>query len=301
MLDLQLLTRRFGIDGALRFEALPGGLTMVRIDTALAAATVMLQGAQVTGFAPRGERPLIWLSGRSRYAAGKSVRGGIPVCWPWFGPHAADPALPAHGFARTVDWDLLQATRLPDGRVRLEFELAPTDATRAQWPHPSSVRNTITIGRELEVCLATRNLGSQSFQLGQALHTYFSVGDVRRVSIHGLHGCHYLDKVGAGIRRQQQGPVTFTQETDRIYLETAGACEIRDPALDRSLLVTSTGSRSTVVWNPWSEKAERMGDFEADGHLGMVCVETANAAEDTLTLAPGQEHVLAAQFRILPK
>jgi D-hexose-6-phosphate mutarotase len=190
---------------------------------------------------------------------------------------------------------------LPDGRVRLKLELAQNGATRAQWPYPSSVRNTITIGRELEVSLATHNIGSESFRLGQALHTYFQVGDVRRIAIHGLDGCAYLDKVGGSARRQQQGPITFTQETDRIYLDTGGACEIRDSSMDRSLLITATGSRSTVVWNPWIEKAEKLGDFEPDGYLRMVCVETANATDDTVNVAPGQEHVLAAQYRLLGK
>jgi D-hexose-6-phosphate mutarotase len=200
-----------------------------------------------------------------------------------------------------MEWELQEATMLPDARVRLGFELVQNEATRVQWPYPSSVRYTATIGRELEVSLATRNTGSGTFTLGQALHTYFQVGDVRRISIHGLQGCTFLDKVGASTRRQQDGPITFTQETDRIYLNTGGAFEIRDPVMDRSLLVTSTGSRSTVVWNPWTEKAERMGDFGPDGYLGMVCLETANAADDTVNLAPGQEHVLAAQYRLLCK
>jgi glucose-6-phosphate 1-epimerase len=299
--DLEQLTRRFGIPGAVSFEQLPGGLAVIRVDSALATASVMLQGAQVIGHQPRGERPLIWLSSHSRYVAGKSVRGGVPVCWPWFGPHATDPALPAHGFARTVEWELQEAMVLPDGRVRLDLELTQNSATRAQWPYPSSLRNTITIGRELEVCLATHNIGSEGFRLGQALHTYLQVGDVRRISIHGLDGCAYLDKVGGSARRLQQGPVTLTQETDRIYLDTGGACEIRDSSMDRSLLITATGSRSTVVWNPWIEKAEKMGDFEPDGYLRMVCVETANAADDTVNVAPGQEHVLAVQYRLLGK
>jgi len=299
--DLEQLTRRFGIPGALSFEQLPGSLAVIRLESALATASVMLQGAQVIGYQPRGERPLIWLSSRSRFVAGKSVRGGVPVCWPWFGPHATDPALPAHGFARTVDWDLQEARVLADGRVRLAFELVQNVATRAEWPYPSSVRYTITIGRELELSLATHNSGRDSFLLGQALHTYFLVSDVRRISIHGLDGCTYVDKVGGGARLQQRGPVTFTQETDRIYLDTGGACEIRDPSMDHSVLITATGSRSTVVWNPWIDKAANMGDFEPDGYLRMVCVESANAADDTVNVAPGQEHVLAAQIRLLGK
>lgn len=299
MSELEHLTRRFAIRGTLGFEALSGPLVAIRIDTPLATASVTLQGAQVIGFQPRGEQPLIWLSSRSRFAAGKSIRGGVPVCWPWFGPHATDPALPAHGFARTLEWELQEALLLPDGRVRLAFELPQDPAARSGWSYPSTVRNTVTIGRELEVSLATRNTGTASFVLGQALHTYFHVGDVRRISIQGLDGNAYLDKVGGSTQRMQHGPVAFTQETDRIYLDTGASCEIRDPTLNRSVRVTATGSRSTVVWNPWIEKAERLGDFEPDGYLGMVCVETANAANDVVSVGPGQEHVMAVQYRVL--
>lgn len=301
MTDLEALSRRFAIAGAVRFERSKGELGVIRIDTPLATGTVMLQGAQVIDFQPRGEEPLLFLSGRSRFLAGKSVRGGVPLCWPWFGPHPSDPALPAHGFARTVDWNLQETALLPDGRVRLVFDLPLGVATLALWPHASSARYTVTLGRELEVALATRNIGTEAFVLGQAFHTYFQVGDVRQVTVHGLDGCSYVDKVGGTAQRRQQGPVSFSQETDRIYLDTGGACEIRDPSMARSVLVTATGSRSTVVWNPWIEKAERMGDFDAEGYLQMLCVETANADQDAVTLRPGQVHVMAAQYRMLPR
>jgi len=240
---------------------------------------------------------VIWLSKFAQFSPGKSIRGGVPVCWPWFGPHGQNPQFPGHGFARTVPWALVDASRLPDHRVRLEFELVQSDTTRAQWPALSTVRNIITVGPELEVELATSNLGSTAFELGQALHTYFEVGDIRRATVIGLEHCDYIDKFDGGARKVQEGAVSFSQETERIYLGTHGYCEIRDPALARSIVITSTGSRSTVVWNPWSEKAGKMGDFGPDGHLAMVCVETANAAEDVITLAPGATHRMAAQYR----
>ncbi|MBL8479465.1 MAG: D-hexose-6-phosphate mutarotase [Sterolibacteriaceae bacterium] len=296
---LEKLNRRFGIADQLGFEELPGGLLTARIDTAFASASIALQGAHVISYQAKGHAPLIWLSPQAKFAPGKSIRGGVPVCWPWFGAHATDARFPGHGFARTAPWQLLDARVLPDGRLRLEFELIQSDATRAQWPCASTVRNSVTVGQELEVELATTNTGSTSFQLGQALHTYLVVGDIRRIDIAGLDGCEFIDKVGGTARRRQQGPVRFTQETDRIYLATRGCCAIRDPALERSILITSTGSRSTVVWNPWIEKAEKMGDFGPDGYLGMVCVETANAAEDVITLAPGATHRMTAQYRSL--
>lgn len=297
MSEIQTLTQQFGIAGKLGFEMV-GELAAARVTTPYASATVALQGAHVMTWQPAGQKPVIWVSKLAKYAPGKSVRGGVPVCWPWFGPHASNPQFPGHGFARTVPWALVATKALPDGRVRLEFELTQTEATRAQWPHDSTVRNIVTVGEELEVALVTTNTGKTPFQLGQALHTYFVVGDIRQATVAGLEGCDYLDKVGGG-RQRQQGPVTFTQETDRIYLGTHGCCGILDPVMDRTLLITSTGSRSTIVWNPWTEKAEKMGDFGAEGPWGMVCVETANAAEDVIMLPAGETHRLTAQYRVV--
>lgn len=297
MSEMEILTRQFGIAGTLSFE-LVGELIAARVTTPFATATIALQGAHVMSWQPTGQQPVIWVSKLAKYAPGKSIRGGIPVCWPWFGPHAGNAQLPAHGFARTVPWSLVATKLLPDGRVRLEFDLTQTDATHAMWPHASTVRDIITVGEELEVELVTTNTGKTPFELGQALHSYFVVGDIHKATVAGLEGCDYLDKVGGG-RKRQQGPVTFTQETDRIYLGTHGCSGILDPVMDRTILITSTGSRSTIVWNPWTDKAERMGDFGAEGPWNMVCVETANADEDVITLAAGEAHRLAAQYRVL--
>ncbi|MDD5249044.1 MAG: D-hexose-6-phosphate mutarotase [Rhodocyclaceae bacterium] len=293
------LNRRFAIAGRLGFADMPGGFTVARVTTAFAEATIAVQGAHVMTYQPAGQAPLIWLSRRAKFAPGKSIRGGVPVCWPWFGPHAANPQFPAHGFARTVPWRLVAAAELPDGRVRVSFELIPSAANRVQWPHDAVVRNSITVGQELEVELATTNTGRAPFELGQALHAYFEVGDIRRATVTGLEGCDYLDKMDGGKRKRQAGPIAFAAETDRIYLGTRGCCSIVDPALERSILVTSTGSRSTVVWNPWLGKAEKMGDFGPDGYLDMVCVETANAAADVIQLAPGATHVMTTQYRLV--
>ncbi len=297
MNTLAELNRRFAVASKLAFEALPGGFLVARVDTDFGSATIALQGAHVLTYQPRNHGPLIWLSKFAKFVPGKSVRGGVPICWPWFGPHSANVQFPGHGFARTVPWQLVEARALPDGRIRLDFELIQSDATRAQWPHASTVRNIVTVGQELEVELATTNTGVAPFQLSQALHTYFEVGDIRRVSIDGLDGSDFIDKVDGSSRKRQEGPLTFSAETDRIYLATSGHCVIRDPELARSILVTSTGSRSTVVWNPWIEKADKMGDFGTDGHLGMVCVETANAADDIIVLKPDETHRLTAQYR----
>lgn len=296
--NLERLNRDFGTAGV-RFVDGSGGLTVMEVENAQAQARIALQGAHVLEYQRRGEQPLIWLSRFAKFAAGKSVRGGVPICWPWFGPHADNPKFPGHGFARTVPWRVVQVSAA-DGATRIEFQLEQSEATRAQWPYASDVRSIVTVGAQLTVELLTTNTGDVPFTLGQALHTYFEIGDIRRVAIHGLDSCDYIDKVDGGAHKRQQGAVTFAGETDRIYLATGNRCEIRDPAMNRTIVVESRGSRSTVVWTPWEAKADKMGDFGPGGWTGMVCVETANAADDVRTLVPGERHRLTAIYSSAP-
>lgn len=301
MTDLSVLNARYGIPGQLSVKAGPGELAVVEVTTAQATATIALQGAQVLQWAPVGQHPVIWLSGAARFASGKSIRGGIPLCWPWFGPHPTEPAFPAHGFARTSPWEIVETQALADGATRIALRLTHTDATRALWPHASELECDITVAAALEIDLVTRNTGSESITIGEALHSYFEVSDVRRIRIEGLEGCHYLDKVDGGRRRQQAGPITFVAETDRIYLDTVADCLIDDPGLARRIRIRKRGSRSTVVWNPWIEKAERLGDLGEDGYLRMVCVESANAADDLVNIPPGGAHPLAVRYTLEPR
>lgn len=291
------LNQRFAIEGV-AFHEEPNGFMVVKVNNPHASATIAMQGAHLMTFQPKGEEPLIWMSPEAKLAAGKSIRGGVPVCWPWFGPHESEPKFPAHGFARTVPWRLNQVHALPDGGTRLEFELIQTPATRAQWPHPCAVRNIITVGKTLRHELVTSNIGSEPMVIGQALHTYFQVGDLRKVTVNGLQGCDFLDKVMGFQRLTQHGPVDFCGEVDRIYLAAPATTEIRDPAMKRRIVIRSQGSHSTIVWNPWTKKAAQMGDLGPDGYLHMLCVETANAAGDTVTIAPGAQHRLVAQYAI---
>lgn len=296
MASAEQLNQQFGIDGKVRFVERAGAFMMIEVRTAQGQADIALQGAHVTTWAPQGQPAVVWVSEQAKYAAGKSIRGGVPVCWPWFGPHAGNAKLPGHGYARTVDWRIVQVTPLDDDRIQLAFELEDTPATRAQEPHPLRVRNIVTVGAALQVELETTNLGTTPYVLGDALHTYFHVGDVTRATVHGLEGCAYIDKVDGGARKQQGGAVTIAGEVDRIYLGTGNCCEIRDPVLGRRIVIRSRNSASTIVWNPGLEKATKMGDFGADGYLRMLCVETANAAEDVVNLAPGAVHRLVAEY-----
>jgi D-hexose-6-phosphate mutarotase len=222
----------------------------------------------------------------------------VPICWPWFGPHKTDSKLPGHGYARTVPWDVLETKALPDGSTFLRFGLVESDATRAQWPHPSTAQLEVTVGKSLRVELVTHNAGSATFELGEALHTYFQISDVAKMAIRGLEDCAYLDKVQDFAHCTQKDGIVIESEVDRVYINTAADCVIEDKGLKRAIRIAKQSSMSTVVWNPWTEKADKMGDFGENGHRGMVCVESVNAMENIVKLAPGETHRLVAVYSV---
>ncbi len=300
MLTAMELNRRYKNQHTVSFEELSNGFTVAHVENTLASATIAIQGAHLTRFQPNGSAPLVWLSPEASLEEGRSIRGGVPICWPWFGPHDSDNHFPAHGFARTVPWRLNQLHTLPNGETRLEFELEWDTKSRKMWPFNCTVRNIITVGTSLRHELLTTNHDNKAMEVGQALHTYFQVADVRNAYILGLEGCDYLDKVNAMQRTHQVGPVLIQGEVDRIYLDTPARCEIIDKSMGRRIVIRSTGSRSTVTWNPWIDKAQQMGDLGTDGHLNMLCVETANAADNRVVIESGAQHSLSAEYTIMP-
>jgi len=289
MPQLQTLNDRFAINDHLQFVVGHGGMPIVAINNALGKASIALQGAHLLDFQAEGEQPLIWMSDDATFAAGKSLRGGIPVCWPWFGPHPTDSSQPSHGPARTTMWSPVSTASLNDGSHAITLAWEPADSSL-------QVKLHITIGSLLSLTLETTNRGSDSVELSEALHSYFRVGDVRQAYIEGLESCDYIDKVDGFTRKQQHGAITISTETDRIYLNTQQQCAIIDPSMQRKIIITSAGSQSTVVWNPWIEQAAKMGDLGQDGYLHMLCVETANAADNVIQLAAGSSHSLTATY-----
>ena len=295
MQDLDAL-QPHSIPGQLTFRAGPGGLLFADIDNAGGTASIALQGAHLTTFQPRSQRaPVVWLSEAARFAPGKSIRGGVPVCWPWFGVHAGDPAYPAHGFARTVPWEVVDSGNA-DGATTITLRLVFSDATRAQWPYDTPLELHISMADVLDLELTTLNAGEAPVMLGEALHSYIHIGDIAEVELRGLDGCAYLDKTEAFARGQQSGPLRFAAEIDRVYVNTLAECVIDDARLGRRIHIAKQGSASTVVWTPWGQKAAAMGDYTADGWRSMLCVESANAADNVLTLQPGEAHVLAVRY-----
>jgi glucose-6-phosphate 1-epimerase len=296
----EVLNQQFGIADQVQFRADPGGLPVAIIENQHAAAQIALQGAQVVAFHPHGAEPVLFQSAHAVHAPGKGIRGGIPICWPWFGAHPSDQTRPQHGLVRTRMWSVLATSALDDGVTEVQLELGDTPETRALWPHRFQLMLTVTIGRELRVALETRNPGAQPVQVTEALHTYFVIGDIGALVVRGLEGVEYGDKADGWRRKVQEGPVTIVSETDRVYVDTPAACIVEDPALHRRIHIDKEGSQSTVVWNPWVERAREFADFGTDDYRRMICIEVGNALDNVVTIEPGAVHRLATTIRVEP-
>ena len=298
MATAQQLNTQFGILDHLNFREDASGLIVAEISNDQASASLCLQGAHLMTWRPKSQAvPVVWLSRDAKLAAGKSIRGGVPVCWPWFGAHATESSFPGHGYARTVPWQVVESGIEPNGETRLTLHLIESDKTRAQWPHESQLELTMIVGETLQMELTTTNTGKTDFVIGEALHTYFYVGDIGAVRVTGLADCDYWDKVGASTLRKQDGGIAFSDETDRVYIHTAAECVIEDDKLKRRIRVAKSGSLSTVVWTPWTEKASKMGDMgQPDGWREMVCVESANALDNVVNIPAGSRQGLTVKY-----
>ncbi|MEL4504730.1 D-hexose-6-phosphate mutarotase [Luteococcus sp. H138] len=278
---------------------LPQGITFVkdhgqdayRIETELCTGLVHVNGAHVTEWTPAGQDPVLWLSKDAVFGPGKAIRGGIPICWPWFGPGRDGDRSPAHGIARLLPWSLVEADVSEAGEARLSFELAGGELPEsAGVPADATVRYTVGFGSVLNLDL-TVTAGAQPVSYEEALHTYLAVGDVHRVTLEGLADTRYLDKVGDG-EITQEGPVKFITETDRIYFSD-DTVSLVDDASGRRIELQKTNSANTVVWNPWADKAAAMTDFGDDEWPTMCCIETVNCLANEISLSPGEQHTMS--------
>jgi glucose-6-phosphate 1-epimerase len=296
-MSTQYWQKRMEIPGRVSFSEGNGDLPRVEIKTAHSSGEVYLQGATVTHFQKNGEQPLLFLSQFSRWQMGQPIRGGVPVVFPWFGPREGSQQ---HGFARVNMWELKEITQMPDGSISLHFGLPPS--ADASLVTPFRADYVVTFGKQLTLELLVRNESAdQEFAFENCLHTYFHVGDINAVSVTGLKGATYLDKVDNFARRQEtEQHLKFTKETDRIYQDTTGTVEILDAKLQRRITVGKEGSRSTVVWNPWVAKAQQMPDFGDDEYLGMVCVESGNVADNRIVLPPRKSSILKVVIQSSP-
>jgi D-hexose-6-phosphate mutarotase len=272
------------------------GLETVEIATAASTCSIALHGAQVLSFAPRGQRDWLWVSDKARFAVGTALRGGIPICFPWFGAHPSERAFPAHGFARTRPWRLAGVAEVAAGRVRAELALSGSGDTAPLFPHPFDARLAITAGDDLELAFEVANPGSAPFAFEVALHTYFDVSDAGAAAVEGLAGCAYVDKVASGARRTEgAGPVRFEGEVDRVY-DAGGPLTLVDLAR-APLTIDASGAASTIVWNPGAAKTATFSDVSPGGFHGFVCVESGNVGEHRVQVEPGARHRLSVRYR----
>jgi len=302
-LDIEKLNRKFAIKRhghELQIKPGKGGIPVVEIHNDQASAVISLQGAHLLSWIPTAEQEVIWVSEDAQFKAGKSVRGGIPICWPWFGAHPTQADFPAHGFARNMPWQIIGTTIMETGATAIRFTTEPDPAHSAMWPEHTSVQYELLVGKTLELLLLTDNNGSEAIHISQALHTYFRVKDVRDVVLKGLDQTDYLDKLDHFNRKTQQRDITINAEIDRVYVDTDSDCIIEDRGFQRNIIIRKQGSHSTVVWNPWQQTAEKMGDLGEQGYLRMLCVESSNAESDAITIQPGQSHRLWVEYQLQP-
>lgn len=274
----------------------PAGYPVLIIEHASATGRIALNGAHVTDWIPEGHDPVLYMSAEAVLEVGKPIRGGIPVCWPWFGPHPADSSKPAHGFVRQMLWEV-DAARETETAVEIVLRLSDSAATKAFWPQAFSARLHVHMGATLQVTLQATNTGTTAWSMTGALHTYLNVEDVRKVSIHGLHGTQYVEGRLSPDKRPQHGPLAIDQEVDRMYVSDATVI-VHDPLWKRELVIEKAGSLATVVWNPWIEKSKRLADLPDEAYPEFLCIEAANAGEDVVTVQPGQEHLLMQRIEV---
>ena len=268
-------------------EELAPGYPVVTVNHSTCEAQVALHGAHVISWCPTGHEEVLYLSPDAVYREGKAIRGGIPICWPWFNAHPSDPDLPSHGLVRNQFWEL-ESTDADDEGV-----VAKLRRTTEHW----TVVATIRMASSLEVAIESTNLGDDQLLVSGALHSYFRVGDVRQITIKGLEDAAYLDTVGQHTNRHQTGVIEIDREVDRYY-DSSAAVRLEDPLKERTILIDKENSPSTVVWNPWIEKAAALGDLPNEDYLAFACVEAAITNDRAVALSQGETHCFATRISV---
>ena len=282
------LDRRFGLGDYLRVGERDGHALVV-ITTPACLAEIAVQGAQVLRWQPQGQRDVLWCAPLPPAGSGKAIRGGIPVCWPWFGPHATDPALPQHGLVRTLDWTLTE-TALTEAGGRVAFALQSWNC---------ALRLKIDLASTLTVALSTHNLAAAPVVITEALHTYFDVGDVNTIEIGGLDGCRYRDNTDGGCEKIQHGASRISGETIALFDRAHDVCTLDDPVFGRRITIQRTGGQSSILWNPGAS-ATKLNDVPAGAQQHFVCLESGNIGSAAVTIAPGETHKLAVTYGVAP-
>jgi glucose-6-phosphate 1-epimerase len=290
------LNRRFGIEGVAAVVEGNGGLPKVRVVGSGAIGEMYLHGAQVMSWRPQSAQEVFYVSQRARWEDGRAIRGGVPICFPWFGGRAGDPDAPAHGFARASAWELESIER-DKSVVTVTMTMNSDSRTKRWWPADFRLAHRATFGPELTLELIVTNSGTTSLRFEEAFHAYYRIGRIERVRVGGLDRMSYLDKTDGDREKVQNGDIVIGAETDRVFLNTIDTVDISDAVLGRRISISKEGSRTTVVWNPWIEKAQTLADVDEDW-MRFVCIEPSNVSAFGIDLGPGQLHKMRMRVRV---
>jgi len=298
-MNIEILNKKFGIPGRIDFSTGKGMLPIVEMKSGDIEDIVFIYGSHIVSFRLKEQPDILWMSDSSTFEKGKPIRGGIPICFPWFGPHVSDPQKPLHGFARISNWDVTRTGILKNGDVQLQLTLKDSPQTRKLWPYSFQNDLTITVGNSLSISLSCQNTGKAVFTYADALHTYFSVSDIDNVRLHGFKGYKYYDGLENGaIKTQTEEVLIIQKEESRRYFEFTDDCIIEDLGFSRKIHIKKYGSRVTLIWNPWSETAKKIPDMPDDGYKKMLCVESVNSNDNVITLKPGEKHTLTTTINV---
>ena len=297
MQSLDELNRRFAIAGIAEIVSGQGNLPKIHVQTSAAEAEIYLHGAHVTAWHPAGAEEVIFVSKQAQFEDGRAIRGGIPVCFPWFRAMAGNAKAPAHGFVRTKAWQL-DSINQKGSDVVVTLSTESDEKTRQWWPYEFRLEHRITVGVDLKLELIATNTGSTSLRFEEALHTYHRVGDVRKIRVTGLDGVTFLDNTNANREETQSGDVVMTKPLDNAYLNTGSTLGLDDPSMNRRIQIAKGNSLTTVVWNPWESGARAMADLGDDEWQEFACVEASNILSGAVDLAAGQEHVMTAEIGV---
>jgi glucose-6-phosphate 1-epimerase len=279
------------LPASVTLRELKPGFPVLDVSHPRCSGSIALLGAHVMEWTPARQKPVLFMSDKAVFAEGEPIRGGLPVCWPWFGGRED---LPSHGFARLRFWDFVRGEDSAEG-VELVFRLHGNGDLG--WPYPFELNLNVHLGETLAVALEMKHLGESTVEISAALHTYLRVGAIEQTRVEGLAGSHYLDSLDDHRKRSQVGAVIFDREVDRVYLAD-GDVRVVDPVWQRTLDIDKSGSRATVVWNPWIEKSKRLADLPDDAYHDFLCIEAANTSGDVVRLAPQGTHLLRQMIRV---
>jgi glucose-6-phosphate 1-epimerase len=296
------LDRQLGIPGVARVSEGNSGLARVQITGAFGEGEMYLHGAHVTSWRPAGNEEVLFLSTKSRWEEGQAIRGGIPICFPWFRAKLDDPHAPAHGFVRTKTWQLESIVEVENKEnekgIAVTMFTESDDRTRKWWPGGFRLVHRVTFGSQLRLELACVNTGTTPFRFEEALHTYNRIANIQDARLQGLDGGSYLDNTESNKKKTQNGDVAIASPTDSAYCNTQNEVDLLDANKKRRIRLRKEHSLTTVVWNPWSEGAARLHDLGDGEWKQFLCVEASNILDAAIHLAPGEEQRMAAVLTV---